>query len=59
MTDEHRSNGIAYRADIDGLRAVAIVPVVFYHGGIAPFTAAMSAWTCFSSFPATSSHPLS
>jgi len=36
--NQHSIDDIAYRADIDGLRAVAIVPVVFYHGGIAPFS---------------------
>jgi peptidoglycan/LPS O-acetylase OafA/YrhL len=37
MTDDYRPKSIAYRPDIDGLRAVAIVPVIFYHAGIAPF----------------------
>lgn len=30
--------GHRYRPDVDGLRAVAIIPVVFYHYGFWPFT---------------------
>lgn len=41
VTQAHPANGHAlprYRPDIDGLRAVAVLPVVFWHYGVWPFS---------------------
>jgi len=38
MSGVGQAASVKYRPDIDGLRAVAVLPVVFYHFQIAPFT---------------------
>ena len=43
----------AYRPDIEGLRAVAIVAVLLAHAGVGPARAASPASTSSSSSPAT------
>ena len=30
--------GLKYRSEIDGLRAVAVIPVVFFHAGLESFS---------------------
>ena len=42
-----------YVPEIDGLRAVAVLSVLFYHVGFAASPAALSASTCSSSSAAT------
>ena len=39
-----------YRADIDGLRALAVIPVLFYHVGLPGFPADSLAWISSSLF---------
>jgi len=35
--EQHKNPSIAYRPEIDGLRAVAVLPVILFHGGFAVF----------------------
>ncbi len=37
MTNKKQSYALKYRPDIDGLRAVAILPVIFFHSGLPGF----------------------
>ena len=43
-----KSPVLTYRPDVDGLRAVAVLSVVFYHTDLALFREATSASTCSS-----------
>ncbi len=38
MTNKKKPYALKYRPDIDGLRAVAILPVIFFHSGMPGFT---------------------
>ncbi|MBB3222335.1 acyltransferase family protein [Pseudoduganella umbonata] len=37
MSSSSHNHSLAYRAEVDGLRALAVVPVVLFHAGIAGF----------------------
>ena len=37
---------IAYRPEIDGLRALAVLPVILFHGGFAGFGGGLYSRTC-------------